>query len=183
MNAEQNSTIGDYFLTAAARWPDADFLIFPDYRHSYATMKSAMLSRAASFKACGIVPGDHVGLLMANCPEYIECLLGLQCLGAIAVPMNARYKPDELAYVVSNAELKLIVTHDLISEYADFGRLLLEAAALSKPEGLEAMVMLGGQREGFMTQADFEAASVNVDESAVLETLRDVSSDDPAIMM
>ena len=160
MNAQQNLTIADYFLGAAARWPESDFLVFPDHRHSYASMKTAMLSRAASFKACGIVAGDHVGLLMANCPEYIECLLGLQCLGAIAVPMNARYKPEELAYVVSNAELKLIVTHDLISEYADFGRLLLEAAALSKPEALSAMVMLGGQRNGFMTQADFEAAAV-----------------------
>ena len=83
-------------------------------------------------KPAALSRGDHVGLLMANCPEYIECLLGLQCLGAIAVPMNARYKPAELAYVVSNAELKLIVTHDLISEYADFGRLLLEAAGALK---------------------------------------------------
>ena len=183
MNAQQNLTIADYFLGAAARWPESDFLVFPDHRHSYASMKTAMLSRAASFKACGIVSGDHVGLLMANCPEYIECLLGLQCLGAIAVPMNARYKPEELAYVVSNAELKLIVTHDLISEYADFGQLLLEAAALSKPEALSAMVMLGGQRNGFMTQADFEAAALNVDQSALLETLGAVSSEDTAIMM
>ena len=45
------------------------------------------------------------------------------------------------------------------------------------------MVMLGGQRNGFMTQADFEAAAVNVDQLALLETLGAVSSEDTAIMM
>ena len=183
MKHEQSLTIGSYFLAAAERWPQSDFLIFPNHRHTYDSMKAAVLLRAASFKACGVGQGDHVGLLMANCPEYIECLLGLQCLGAIAVPMNARYKPQELAYVVSNAELKIIVTHDLISEYADFGALLLEAQAIATPERLEQMVMLGAPRDGFMPQAIFEAQAEQIDAAAVLETLQGLSVDDTAIMM
>ena len=51
-------------------------------------------------------------------------------LGAVAVLVNARYKPAELAYIIENADLTLLITHDLISEYANFGDLIDQALTL-----------------------------------------------------
>lgn len=183
LNIVEDVTIGQYFLQAANQWPDAECLIFPDHRHTYRSLKIAALKRAASFAALEVKAGDHVGLLMANCPAYIECLLGLQWLGAVAVPINARYKAEELAYVIENAELKVVVTHDLISEYADFGALLDSAAALMTGATLDNRVMLGAPRTGFLSQVEFDALGESPNEDQLAEALAAVSPMDSAIMM
>ncbi len=153
---------------AAARWPDHDALVFPDARHSFASLRGAAESRARSLRALGIGPGDHVGVLMPNCPEYIELLFAVTLLGAVAVPMNARYRAPELGYVVANADLVGIVTSDAISEYADFAALLAaglpgleqadspEALSLACAPLLRFVVMLGDTRKPWLvTEARF----------------------------
>ena len=77
--------------------------------------------------ALGIEPGEHVGILMPNCPEFIELLFGIVLAGGVAVTVNARYKAEELAYVAENADLKAVVTSSLASEYVDFAGLLQDA--------------------------------------------------------
>jgi fatty-acyl-CoA synthase len=190
------TTLGDLFLHAADRFGDRDVLIFPDHRHSYTSLTQAAYRHARSLYGLGIKPGDHVGVLMANCPQYIELLLGCAFLGAVAVPMNARYKAPELAYVIADADLKILVTSDLIADYADFGGLLLSAFPdlaqqeeasrlnLAAAPQLSAMVMLGRQvPTGMMSQAQYLAAADDVDVKRIDETRVCVRLEQPAIMM
>ena len=83
--------------------------------------------------------------------EYIEYLFAAQLVGAMAVPINARYKAPELAYVLDNADIDLLVTHDAISEYANFGQLIDDALVEKTPERLKHLVMLGAKRKGFIS--------------------------------
>ncbi|MXW26619.1 MAG: AMP-binding protein, partial [Dehalococcoidia bacterium] len=115
---------GDLPVRAAARYPDADAVIFPDRRHTYASLNEAAVRAARSLAGLGLGPGDHLGILMPNCMDYIEIMLGAAMLGAWVVPINARYKEHELAYVIENADLTLLVTSDLIDEHVDFVELL-----------------------------------------------------------
>lgn len=187
------STIGDKLLATADRFPDHNCLIFPDRRHTWASMVDAAYARARALHALGVGPGDHVGVLMPNCLEYMELVYGCTLLGAVAVTMNARYKAPELAYVVENADLKVIITTDLISEYADFGQLLHDAfpeiaAASPGPLHIGAaprlrhLVMLGSQApRGFLDEPSFQAgASIDAPIDAIRASLR---ISDPAIMM
>lgn len=191
-----STTIADLFLTAVDRAAKQPMLIFPDRRHSYQTMAAAGYQRARSLTAMGVEPGDYVGILMANCLEYIELLLGVTMLGAVAVPMNARYKPQELGYVVEDADLRLIITSDLIADHADFAELL--AAALPGLAGhknplaldlknapkLSGVVMFGDSAPpGFISQAEFEQAGEKVSEAAVDARRVAVEVQQPAIMM
>ena len=190
------TTLADLLLTTADQWPDRPVLIFPDRRHTYASLTAAVYGRARSLHALGVRPGDHVGVLMANCLEYMEVLLGACMLGAVAVPVNARYKPLELAYVVENADLKVVVTSDLIADHADFDALLHAALPslaqqtdprhIDLPEApkLRAVVMLGTSTPaGFVTEAQFEAAAEQSDDGAVDDCRVRVSVKDPGIMM
>lgn len=177
------TTFGDLLVQGAEKWPNNDVLIFPDHRQTYAELCDRAYKRAASFAGLGIGPDDHIGILMANCPEYIECLLGAQLIGALAIPMNARYKPPELAYVVDNADINLIVTHDLISEYANFGELLSTAFQDDRPPALKDMVMLGSPAAGFTDTATFEAAGNNIAMSQIDTWRNQVALRDPSIMM
>lgn len=187
-----STTAGDYLLTASDRFGEERLLIFPDAEHSYASFAKAAYRRARSLKGLGVCPGDYVGVLMANCLEYLELVWGAMFLGAVAVPMNARYKPRELAYVVQDAGLKVIVTSDLISEYADFGDLLTQAlpglaATGGDPDNapeLERVVMFGESApRGFMGQAEFEAAGEGVDPDEVDALRVGIRVEQPAIMM
>ena len=183
MKQDVEMTFGAFFLQAAERRPSSDFLIFVDTRHTYESMRVSAMRRAASFLASGIQPGEHVGLLMTNCPVYIECLLGLQFIGAVAVPINARYKAHELAHVLSNAEIKTVVTHDLISDYADFGDLLFAAIATNDMLSVTEMVMFGKPRIGFIDDDTFDARADQISPQEVLDTLATVNASDTSMML
>ena len=120
----QTPTLGQALLDTAAKYPDNPLLIFPDQRLSYAEMVERAWQQAEHLNGLGIGAGDHVGLLMPNCPEYLELLFGTLLLGAMAVPINARNKATELAYVIDNSDIKVLITNDLASEYVNFADLL-----------------------------------------------------------
>lgn len=57
--------------------------------------------------AQGVRPGDRVSLVMGNCPDYLIVLYGIWYAGAVAVPVNARLHPREVAHIVRNAGARL----------------------------------------------------------------------------
>ncbi len=61
---------------------------------------------------------------MPNLIEYVEILFGTALLGAVAVPINARYKEHELGYIIENADLDILITTDLAAGHVDFVELV-----------------------------------------------------------
>jgi acyl-CoA synthetase (AMP-forming)/AMP-acid ligase II len=192
----QVSTLGDLLLRAADRYPDHPAIIFPDARLTYAELRDRAYIRARSLLGMGLQRRDHIGILMPNCLEYVECLFGIQLMGGMAVPMNARYRARELTYVVENADLAAVLTSDLISEYANFADLLTaafpsiaeakDALALSVPEApkLRSVVMLGSSGPpGIVSQQTFAALAQQVTEDAVEAHRVCAILHEPAIMM
>ena len=182
-NYTECPTLGDLLVKASERFGDNDMLIFPDRRVTYAQMYNMACRRASALVAVGLGPNSHVGILMANCIEYVEYLMAVQLIGGMAVPINARYKASELAYVLENADIDLVVTHDQISEYANFGKLIEEALEESRGPRLQHLVMIGAPTEGFTDDATFLALGESVDIRQIDEYRVGVSLRQPAIMM
>ncbi len=57
----------------------------------------------------GIQKGDKVGILLMNCLEWLPIYFGVLKTGALAVPLNFRYAPDEIEYCVNLAEVDILV--------------------------------------------------------------------------
>ena len=108
----QATTLGDLLLLAADAQPDRMAVILPDQRRTFAEIRDAAFRKALSLQALGIGPGDHVGLLLPTGMDFVETMFATALLGAVTVPVNARYMPPELAYVVENADLKILLTTD-----------------------------------------------------------------------
>ena len=117
-------TYAEMFLQTADRVPERTALVFPDRRLTYGELTEAGKLRAAQLAAVGVGRGDRFGLLMQNCPEIVEFLLGAAFLGACAVPINTRFKARELGHVIADAELIIVVTTGAIDGVTDFVQLL-----------------------------------------------------------
>ena len=174
------TTIGDLLLNAADRYPDRDALVFPGFRLTYAELAARAIERARGLQALGVRPREHVGLLLPTCPEFVEYFFAIALCGAVAVPINARYRAHELGYVVENGDLVTIVTTAQIADQVNFVmrldgalpgltaernplRLKLKAA----PK-LRNIVLLGKSApHAFVAEKEFHKLSKSVDEESV----------------
>lgn len=192
----QVTTLGDLLLLANDRFSNSPALILPEQQLSYGQLTERALRRARSLQALGVRRGDHVGLLMPTCVEFAEFLFAIALCGAVAVPMNARYKYSELAYVMDNGDLVAVVTTDAVADHVNFVERLGQALpgladmrdprclSLAAAPKLRNLVLLGKSAPaGFVTQAAFDALADSVDEDSVHETRMRVRLRDPAIML
>ena len=96
-------------LRGAARHPDRDCIVLTDARLTYAQLEERARAAARSLLALGVEPGDRVGILMANCLDYVEMLFGASLIGAVPVLYNARFKAREIAHVTTDAGVRVEV--------------------------------------------------------------------------
>ncbi len=114
------TTLGDQLLIAADRQPDRMAVVLPHRRISYADLRDQSIQRALCLQGLGVRTGDHVGLLLPTGMDFVITLFANALLGAVTVPINARYQPPELAYVIENADLRVLFTTDKIAEAVNF---------------------------------------------------------------
>jgi fatty-acyl-CoA synthase len=95
----------------AHEYPDRPAVAFPSAELTYGEVDARSAQVASALRALGVGFGDRVGILLrAASPDYVLLLLGILRLGAICVPVNARNKVRELAYVVAHSEMRLLLS-------------------------------------------------------------------------
>lgn len=120
-------TYGEMLRAHAAQHGDADALVFPDRRLSHRQLYESARIWAKAFIAMGIRPGQNVGILLTTRPEFVELLLGVAMAGAVVVPVNARYRAHELAFLVKDADLVALVTTGQVTDSLSFTERLTAA--------------------------------------------------------
>jgi fatty-acyl-CoA synthase len=190
------TTIGDLLLVAADRHPDTPALVFPDRALTYAQLARNALRRARGLQALGVRPGDHVGILMHTCAEFVETFFAVAFCGGVIVPINARYRSAELAYVIENGDLVTIVTTDAVADSVDFVERLNGALRdlprsrnprrlkLAAAPRLRNILLLGAAApRGFVGEDEFEAAAKAGDVLEVHRTRLRVRVRDVGLML
>lgn len=104
------TTLGDLVGRGAAERPDEDALVFPGERVSYAGLAERAVRRARELAGLGVGPGDRVAILLPGCADLVAVLIGSTLLGAVAVPVNARFRGAEIAGVVAGSGARVVVT-------------------------------------------------------------------------
>jgi acyl-CoA synthetase (AMP-forming)/AMP-acid ligase II len=105
-------TSGGLLQWAAGRYGDAEALAHAGRCFSFRQLLEASCRLASGLAARGIRSGDRVGLWLPNWPEWIFARHALGILGAVAVPINTRYKTDELAYCLRQGECRALLSAD-----------------------------------------------------------------------
>ncbi|KAI5830064.1 acetyl-CoA synthetase-like protein [Schizophyllum commune Tattone D] len=164
------------WLGAVRTYPDREFIVFEDQRHTFRTAHERAVRIAAVFRDIhGIRKGDHVGLVARNFPDYLIVFWACHLLGAVPVLVNALLPAETISYCLVKCHCKLIV---LDWERAN----LLENAVDSLVRDSHAtggvVVIHGAESKGAwkgMTTLDEELEQYSGDASAAI-------SDDPAMV-
>jgi len=189
-------SLPDLLARAVERDGDAAARVLPSGRVTFTGMYDRAVDAARALLSMGIGRGGRVGILMSNCQEFVDVLLGAQMVGAWPVPINARYKAAELRHVIVDAGLRVLVTTDRIVEHVDFVALLSSAfpdlAGAPDPTSLELAdapdlqtVILFGDRTppGFMGGDEFVSLASSVDPASVEAARERIALRDVAMMM
>ena len=192
----QATTLGDLLLTAADRHPESLALVFPDRTLTYRQLADNSLRRARALQALGLEARDHVGVLMHTCAEFVETFFAIALCGAVIVPINARYKSSELAYVVENGDLVAVVTTDAVADSVNFVERLngafkdlprsrdVRALKVAGAPRLRNVVLLGKTRApGYVSEEEFEQAARDGDEARVHRSRLRVRVRDVGLML
>ena len=106
----QPVTLGAWLDTCSQRHPERPFVITDEITLSYRDVAEESLRLAAGLHALGLRPGDRVGIVMGNYPEFVTLKFAVARLGAIAVPFNYLYRTEELRYVLADSGCRVLIT-------------------------------------------------------------------------
>jgi long-chain acyl-CoA synthetase len=112
MTNSDNRNIYSVFTDIAARRGKHPAVIYLGNRFSYKRMHELSARFAAALNGLGIEPGQKVMLYIPNGIQWVVCWLGIQKLGAVAVPITPIYTPHDITYIANDSEAVAIVCAD-----------------------------------------------------------------------
>jgi len=142
--------LADLFESVADAIPDREALVCGDRRLTYRALDERANRLAHYLADQGIGMGDHIGLYLHNCTEYLEAALAAYKLRAVPININYRYVEAELAYLFDNADLAALVHH---REFAP--RI---AAVTSATPNLRTLIAVDDGTETDCQSAEYETA-------------------------
>ncbi|MFH1350967.1 MAG: AMP-binding protein [Pseudomonadota bacterium] len=106
------NTLADLIDRAAVKYGKAEAIVYNDKRMNYQQMHSLSESLAKGFLKLGISKGDKVAIWMPNCPEWEICEFAIFKVGGIMVPLNTRFKIDEMDYILNQSDATTLIMVD-----------------------------------------------------------------------
>ena len=117
-------TIGAALDEAAERYGDKVATVFQNGEVTYNNLKHNADLLARGFLRLGIGKGDKVAIWMAGYAEWAYVYFALARIGAIMVPVNTRYRPEEVEYVLNKSKASILILKE--EHNKDFLNLLNE---------------------------------------------------------
>lgn len=131
------------FREAACRDPDKLALVAGGVRASYGEFRAAVDALARGLSAAGLGAGDHVGVVLPNCAEFVALLLAGARLGLVIVPQSPGSSVEALASTFGAADVRHLVAWPGVAASLD---------AIALPEG-GVRVVVGAARPGWQAWA------------------------------
>ena len=108
--------------------------------------------------------GECIALLLTNRPEFHLCDLAAVTLGATPFSIYMTYSPEQIEYVCSDAEARILITEP------DFLPQVLEAR--KQLPDLEHVILVEGEHEGCLRLSDVEGSNPDFDVEAAVSAVQ-----------
>ena len=184
--------LGDLPDEMARKFANREALLFEDERYTFAELASQIDRAAKALLALGVARGDHVSLWLNNRSEWVFLMYALAKVGAVQVPVNTRFRTNDLEYVLRQSDTRMLITHDVSGpiDYLDMVRNVVdlpnEGDAVNDPSfpELDRVVIVGaGEHQGTASWAAALARGEAVSDAELAARADAVDPDDPVFMM
>jgi malonyl-CoA/methylmalonyl-CoA synthetase len=118
--------------------PEKRAIVFEGRTWTFGDLGPLSAAYARGLAAKGIEPGDRVAVFAETSPEVVVSLLGHYRLGAVHVPINTRYRGEELAHILEDSGARAL----LLRAGSSCARIL---EALACPRALNFRIWIGGE--------------------------------------
>nr|WP_179282797.1 long-chain fatty acid--CoA ligase [Rhodococcus sp. 15-1154-1] len=102
-------TLDSVIRRAGRKFPESVAIRHRERSETYRTLNEHVDNVARQLAGLGISSGARVGILMHNSIDMVETLFGALRIAAIAVPINFRLTAAEIAYIVEDSGLTVLV--------------------------------------------------------------------------
>ncbi|MEE9609420.1 MAG: AMP-binding protein [Myxococcota bacterium] len=109
MDVLHSISLGDVLREHRRSHPRQTALVCGSERYSYPEMDDRVNRVANGLRSAGFAQGDRILWLGQNCHRLLEGLLAAAKLGGVFCPANWRQTPDELAFILSDSDPKLVI--------------------------------------------------------------------------
>jgi len=100
---------------SACEFPDRTACLHLERRTTYAALAEKARRTAHLLVRLGVQPGDRVGLLLPNSPEFLSSLNGIWMAGAAAVAISPLSVPEEVSALVAATGCKTVISLDVLA--------------------------------------------------------------------
>jgi acyl-CoA ligase (AMP-forming) (exosortase A-associated) len=128
--------IHDFIFESARRTPHAEALVHGARRLDYAALAGEVEHAAGALLASGIERGERVAVYLEKRVENVAAMYGAAACGAVFVPVNPLLKADQVAYILADCNVRVLVTSP--------ERLAQLAGALPACRDLRAVLVTAG---------------------------------------
>jgi acyl-CoA ligase (AMP-forming) (exosortase A-associated) len=125
----------ELILDSAAARPAAEALVYQQHSLSYEALAGAVRSAARAYLAAGLQRGERVAVYLEKRFETVVAVFGAAAAGGVFVPVNPLLKPDQVAYILADCNVRVLVT--------SAERLKLLAPVLAGCPDLRAVMVVG----------------------------------------
>lgn len=131
--------IHDFIFLAARSAPQSPALRYQGVNLSYAALAQMVERAACAYAWLGLERGERVAVFLEKREETVAALFGAAAAGAVFVPVNPLLKPDQVAHILADCNVRILVTsRDRLTQ--------LREVLASCPD-LRDVVVLGGAND------------------------------------
>ena len=94
------------------KYPRNMAVVFLGEKYSYRELNALARRFAAGLTHLGVKPGDRVIIYLSNCIQWVVAFLGIQKIGAVAMPVSPIYTSHEIEYMIKDSGAETIICHD-----------------------------------------------------------------------
>ena len=115
----QHKSLYDLFSEQAKNNAGKCALLFNGEKVTYRELNKRVIALACHLQKKGIAPGDRVGICTERSTDMVVALLGVLCSGATYVPLDPSHPQDRVAYVLNDAECRVIISQRRLEHQMD----------------------------------------------------------------
>lgn len=167
--------IHDFLFDSARRTPSAEALVYGAVRLDYAALAGAVEGAAGALLGAGVQVRERVAVFLEKRIENVAAMFGAALAGAVFVPVNPQLKPEQVAHILADCNVRVLVTsperlaqlHEVLAGCPDLRTVFVTGTA---PPGAAAVEVRGWD------------AAQTAPGAAVLASRRPIDADMAAIL-